>query len=61
MKPYSFNKHHIRHYFCPTCGCAPFGMGKDKAGKETVAVNVRCLEDLDISALKINLFDGRSL
>ncbi len=61
MRYYTFNKHHIKHYFCPTCGCAPFGMGADKDGNETVAVNVRCLESMDIAALKVNHFDGRSL
>ncbi|MGA9853246.1 MAG: GFA family protein [Gammaproteobacteria bacterium] len=61
MRHYTFNKHHIKHYFCPTCGCAPFGMGKDKAGNETVAVNVRCLEGVGIETLKVNHFDGRSL
>lgn len=61
MKYYTFNQHRIKHYFCPTCGCAPFGMAKDKQGQDTVAVNVRCLDGVDIAALKVNLFDGRSL
>ena len=30
-------------------------------GGEMVAVNVRCLDDVDIAALKVTLFDGRSL
>lgn len=29
---YTFNKHVIRHHFCTTCGCAPFGFGKDASG-----------------------------
>ncbi|MGH8371637.1 MAG: GFA family protein [Gammaproteobacteria bacterium] len=61
MKHYTFNKHRIKHYFCPTCGSAPFGMGADGKGNEMAAINVRCLEDVDITALKINKFDGRSL
>lgn len=61
MKYYSFNKHKIRHYFCPHCGCAPFGMGADDKGNEMVAINVRCLEGVDIDVLKVKHFDGRSL
>lgn len=61
MTYYTFNTHRIKHYFCPTCGCAPFGMGTDNNGNETVAVNVRCLENIDIAALRVNVFDGRSL
>lgn len=58
---YTFNKRRIKHYFCPECGCAPFGMAKDKEGRDTVAVNVRCLEDVDPGALEIRPFDGRGL
>jgi hypothetical protein len=61
MSVYTFNKHVIRHHFCPTCGCAPFGFGKDRSGKETAAVNVRCLPDLDRSRLEVKQVDGRSL
>lgn len=61
MVHYAFNQHRIKHYFCPDCGCAPFGMGTDKTGKTMVAVNVRCLEGVDIKALKVNFFDGKSL
>jgi hypothetical protein len=61
MAHYTFNQHHIKHYFCPACGCAPFGMGKDKQGKTMVAVNLRCLQDLDLAAVKIRQFDGKSL
>ena len=24
---YTFNKHVIKHHFCPECGCSPFGLG----------------------------------
>ena len=60
MSTYTFNKHQIRHQFCPTCGVAPFGMGKDRNGNEMVAMNVRCLEDVEPSTLKIVPHDGRS-
>jgi hypothetical protein len=61
MTHYTFNQHRIKHYFCPVCGCAPFGMGVDGKGSEMAAINVRCLEGVDIAALKVKYFDGRSL
>ncbi len=45
----------------PTCGCAPFGVGTDRKGEARAAINVRCLEGVDLSALEVVLFDGRSL
>ena len=60
LATYTFNKHVIKHHFCPTCGCAPFGYGKDRTGVDTAAINVRCLEDVDISALDKKQVDGRS-
>ncbi len=61
LATYMFNKHVIKHHFCPRCGCAPFGFGQDKSGKATAAVNVRCLENVELSTLKLIPFDGRSL
>ena len=58
---YTFNKHFIAHRFCPTCGMHPYAEAKDKAGNPTVAVNVRCIEDIDLTAIKVNHFDGRAL
>ena len=56
---YTFNKHIIRHHFCPACGIAPFGEGKDpKTGEATVAINVRCLEGVDLGALQVIPYDG---
>ncbi|HET6655917.1 MAG TPA: GFA family protein [Gammaproteobacteria bacterium] len=61
LSTYTFNRHAINHHFCSTCGCAPFGFGKDRDGNELAAVNVRCLPDLDRSELEIKQVDGRSL
>lgn len=60
LATYTFNKHVIRHHFCSNCGCAPFGFGKDPSGAETAAINVRCLEGVELSSLKKTLVDGRS-
>ena len=61
LATYTFNKHVIRHHFCPRCGCAPFGFGVDKSGAQTAAVNVRCLEGVELSTLKRVPFDGRAM
>jgi hypothetical protein len=57
---YTFNKHVIQHRFCPACGIHPFGEGTDPQGHVMAAINVRCLEGIDLDALKITHFDGRS-
>jgi hypothetical protein len=61
MSTYLFNKHVIQHHFCPTCGSAPFGFGRDAKGNETAAVNVRCLEGIDLDRLDRKPFNGRAL
>lgn len=58
---YTFNKHKIKHHFCPKCGCAPFGEGAAADGTPMASVNARCLDDIDLSVLTINQFDGRKL
>ena len=57
---YTFNKHVIKHHFCPRCGCAPFGFGTDPSGTATAAINVRCLEGVEPASLKVVQVDGRS-
>jgi len=61
MSTYTFNKHVIRHHFCPTCGIHPLAEAKDRSGKPTAAINLRCLEGLDLDSLKVKHFDGASL
>jgi hypothetical protein len=58
---YQFNKHAIHHVFCRTCGVEPFARGKTKDGADMFAVNVRCLDGVDVSKLDPKPFDGRSL
>ena len=61
LATYLFNKHVIRHRFCPTCGVQPLAFGKDKHGADTACINVRCLEGVDLAAIPRVPFDGRSL
>ena len=61
LTDYQFGKEHIHHVFCPSCGVGSFSQGRAPNGEETYAVNVRCLDDVDVSALKKNFFDGKKL
>jgi hypothetical protein len=58
---YVFNKHVIRHRFCPKCGIHPYGDGTDPKGQAMAAINVRCLEGVELDALPVQHFDGRAL
>jgi hypothetical protein len=61
LTDYQFAKHHIHHKFCKVCGIRSFAHGAAPDGGEMFAVNVRCLDDVDLQALKIMPFDGKSL
>ena len=58
---YTFNKHVIKHLFCPTCGIHPYGEGADPKGNVIAAINIRCLEGIDLDAIPVQRFDGRAL
>jgi hypothetical protein len=58
---YTFNKHVIKHHFCQTCGIHPYGEGTDPKGNRMAAINIRCLEGIDLESVPVQHFDGRSL
>ena len=57
---YQFNKHVIHHLACPRCGVESFARGQMPDGTPMVAINVRCLDGVEISDLTLTPFDGRS-
>lgn len=61
LSDYQFNKKTVHHLFCKTCGVRPFGRGKGPDGSEVIALNVRCLDDVDPSKLTLTPYDGKSL
>ena len=61
LTSYKFHRRHIDHLFCKTCGIKSFGRGKGPDGAEMVAVNVRCLDDVDLATVPTHAFDGKSL
>jgi len=57
---YLFNKHVIQHRFCPTCGIHAYGEAPAPSGELMAAINIRCLEGIDLQAIPVTNFDGRS-
>ena len=58
---YTFNKHVIQHRFCAACGIHPYGEASDPSGTRMAAINLRCIDGLDLDAIPVQHFDGRSL
>ena len=59
LTTYTFNRHQIRHQFCPVCGCQPFGLGRMPDGSETAAIDIRCLDAVDHSTIARVQVNGR--
>jgi hypothetical protein len=60
LTDYQFNRHVIHHNFCRTCGVGSFAWGKKPDGSDMVAINVRCLDDVDLGSIQTTRFDGKS-
>jgi hypothetical protein len=60
LTEYRFNKHAIAHQFCNTCGTQAFAYGAMPDGSPICAVNVRCLDGVDIDALSVQHVDGKN-
>ncbi|MET0291278.1 MAG: GFA family protein [Steroidobacteraceae bacterium] len=56
---YEFNQHVIQHRFCKTCGIHPYAEGVSPDGP-MAAVNVRCLEGVDLASVPVTHYDGRT-
>ena len=61
VSTYLFNTQTINHYFCANCGISTHGGGVAPDGKQMVAVNLRCVTDIDLDTLEIQTFDGAKL
>ena len=59
LRTHTFNKHAIQHRFCEQCGCQPFSYGAMPDGTEMAAVNIRCLDDVDLDTVKRVPVNGR--
>jgi hypothetical protein len=58
---YQFHMKKIHHLFCRECGVGAFSRGQKPDGSEMIAINVRCLDGIDVSALKTTPYDGKNI
>ena len=58
LATYTFNTGVARHTFCRHCGIHPFYTPRSDPDK--VDVNARCLDDVDLSKVRVRKFDGRN-
>lgn len=60
LTDYQFGAKRLHHVFCSVCGVRPYAMGGGPDGKPMAMINVRCLEGVDVHALKTTPYDGRA-
>lgn len=58
---YQFGRKRIHHLFCSSCGVESYATGTTPDGTTRIAINVRCLDEVDPSSLERTPFDGKSL
>ena len=59
LSEYRFNTEMIQHLFCKECGVQTFGRAS-KDGVPMSGLNVRTIDDIDLSTLNRVPFDGKS-
>ncbi|MBC7742552.1 MAG: GFA family protein [Bdellovibrionaceae bacterium] len=57
---YQFNKKRIHHLFCKKCGIMSYANGLSPDGQKMVAINVRCLDVVELGKIKIKEYDGKN-
>ena len=55
---YQFHTKTAKHYFCRHCGIHPFL--RPRLDPTRWAFNVRCIDGIDLSSLKVRPFDGQN-
>lgn len=58
---YMFNKHVIHHKFCQVCGVSPYAEGNDPKGNRMAAINIRCIEGINLDSIPVHHYNGKEL
>jgi len=58
---YRFNKRTLGHMSCKECSVQVFATGKGKDDVETVALNVRCIDNVDLKEYTIHSYNGKDI
>jgi hypothetical protein len=62
LEEYRFNTGKIVHMHCRTCGVESFARGEvPGTGLPMRAINLRCIEGLDLDSVPVRKFDGAKL
>lgn len=59
LSTYKFHTRQATDYFCPTCGILP--VRRPRTAPHLWAINVRCLEDVDLDSLRVERVNGSRL
>ena len=59
LTDYQFGRKKLHHLFCESCGIGSFSRGLAPNADETFAINVGCLDGVDVAQLKLTPFDGK--
>ncbi len=58
LETYRFNTGTAQHKFCRHCGIHAFYV--PRSDPDTIDVNVRCLDGIDLATIRPHAFDGRN-
>lgn len=60
QRDYQFGAQRMHHLFCATCGVRSFATFTGANGEDMRLINLRCVDGIELKALQIQEFDGKS-
>lgn len=61
LQLYQFNKKHIDHLFCKTCGVQSYSHGHDGNGNYLTAINLNCVDNFNQTTITTETVNGAAL
>jgi hypothetical protein len=61
LTDYQFGKQRLHHLFCKRCGIRSFARGSGRDGTPMAAINIRCLDEIDLASIPTQQYDGKKL